>query len=47
MHPGSNGSSEAQQCQYCKTSPELGVFIVPPVYTLSNFLFVSPDDDEE
>lgn len=44
MHPGSKGSSEPQQCQYCKTRPESGLSIVPPVYTLSNFLFVSPDD---
>lgn len=42
VQPGSNGSSEPQQCQYWKTLPESGVFIVPPSYTLSNFLLVSP-----
>lgn len=40
--PGSNGSSEPQQCQYWEISPPPTVSIVPPVYTLSNFLFVSP-----
>jgi len=46
VQPESKGSSEPQQCQYCNTFPEFGVSIVPPVYTLSNFLFVSPKTKE-
>lgn len=31
VHPGWKGSSDPQQCQYWKTSPESGVSMVPPV----------------
>jgi hypothetical protein len=41
-HPPSKGSVTPQQCQYCTISPPPTVVNVPPVYTLSNFLFVSP-----
>ncbi len=41
-HPPSKGSVTPQQCQYCTISPPPMVVNVPPVYTLSNFLFVSP-----
>jgi len=47
VQPGSNGSSDPQQCQYWRTLPESGVFIVPPSYTLSNFLLVSPVVEED
>lgn len=47
VQPASNGSSEPQQCQYWNTLPESGVSMVPPVYTLSNFLFVSPSISEQ
>lgn len=47
VQPGSNGSSDPQQCQYWKTLPESGVSMVPPLYTLSNFLLVSPKEEGE
>lgn len=47
VQPGSKGSSDPQQCQYWYTFPESAVFMVPPVYTLSNFLLVSPEQQHE
>lgn len=44
VQPMSKGSSDPQQCQYWNTLPDSGVFMVPPLYTLSNFLLVSPED---